>query len=137
MYKSVKTGYNGPIIKKEEEPYMFTKSQIELQAHIEAKNAEGKKWMDENPGSFYGMTVTDPAHWADQGITTVEQYEYQMEYYGLFDYIAGLTSKGNARYLLSLCTTIDDLNAVYSDFGAQMDIDPAWEVEKAWCEDAA
>ena len=116
---------------------MFSKSQIELQTHIEAKNAEGKKWMNENPGSYYGMTVSDPAHWAEQGITTVEQYEYQMEYYGLFDYIANLTSKGNARYLLSLCCTIEDLNAVYSDFGAQMDIDPAMEVEKTWCFNSA
>ena len=136
MYKLVKTGYNSPIIKKEEEPLMFTKSQIELQAHIEAKNAEGKKWMDENPGSYYGMTVTDPAHWAEQGITTVEQYEYQMEYYGLFDYIANETSKSKARYLLSLCTTIEDLNEVYEDFCAQMDIDLSCEAEKAWCEDA-
>ena len=118
---------------------MFTKSQIELQGHIEAKNAEGKKWMDENPGSFYGMTVTDPAHWADQGITTVEQYEYQMEYYGLFDYIANLTSKGNARYLLSLCCTMDDLNVAYERFNSNYDHnpDPVMEVENAWCEDAA
>lgn len=118
---------------------MFTKSQIELQAHIEAKNAEGKKWMDENPGSYYGMTVTDPAHWAEQGITTVEQYEYQMEYYGLFDYIAGLTSKGYARYLLSLCCTMDDLAVAYEKFNSnyEHDPDPAMEVEKAWCEDAA
>jgi len=116
---------------------MFTKSQMLLQSHIEAKNAEGQKWMDENPGSYYGMTVSDPAHWAEQGITTVEQYEYQMEYYGLFDYIAGLTSKGDARCLLSLGTSLQDLYAVYSDLGAQMDYDAAWEAEKAWCEDAA
>jgi len=109
-------------MKKAEEQKMFTKSQIELQAHIEAKNAEGKKWMDENPGSYYGMTVTDPAHWAEQGITTVEQYEYQMEYYGLFDYIANLTSKGHARYLLSLCCTMDDLNAAYAEFNCNHEV---------------
>ena len=101
---------------------MFTNSQMLLQSYIEAKNAEGQKWMDENPGSFYGMTVTDPAHWADQGITTVEQYAYQMEYYGLFDYIAGLTSKGNARYLLSLCTTMQDLDAVYAEFNCNREV---------------
>jgi len=101
---------------------MFTNSQMLLQSYIEAKNAEGKKWMDENPGSYYGMTVTDPAHWAEQGITTVEQYEYQMEYYVLFDYIAGLTSKGNARYLLSLCTTMDDLDVAYAEFNCNREV---------------
>ena len=101
---------------------MFTKDQIALKNHIEAKNAEGKKWMDENPGSYYGMTVSDPAHWAEQGITTIEQYEYQMEYYGLFDYIANLTSKCNARYLLSLCTTIDDLNVAYVEFNCNHEV---------------
>jgi hypothetical protein len=101
---------------------MYTKSQIELQAYIEAKNAEGKAWVNENPGSYYGMTVSDPAHWAEQGITTVEQYEYQMEYYALFDYIAHLTSKGNARYLLSLCCTIDDLNVAYAEFNCNHEV---------------
>ncbi len=101
---------------------MFTNEQMLLQSHIEAKNAEGQKWMDENPGSYYGMTVSDPAHWADQGITTVEQYEYQMEYYGLFDYIAGLTSKGNARYLLSLCTTMQDLDVAYAEFNCNREV---------------
>ena len=95
---------------------MFTKDQIALQKYIEAKNAEGKLWMEENPGSYYGMTVSDPAHWAEQGITSVEQYEYQMEYYALFDYIANVTSKSHARYLLSLCCTMEDLNEVYINF---------------------
>ncbi|KZX57814.1 hypothetical protein A3709_19515 [Halioglobus sp. HI00S01] len=38
-----------------------------LIAHIEAENAQ------------FGSTVTtDPAHWADYGITTVEQYQHYM-----------------------------------------------------------
>lgn len=101
---------------------MFTKSQMLLQSHIEARNEISRREMAENPGTFIGITVSDPAHWADQGITTVEQYEYQMEYYGLFDYIAGLTSKGNARYLLSLCTTMQDLDVAYAEFNCNREV---------------
>ena len=72
--------------------------------------------MDDNPGSYYGMSVSDPAHWAEQGITSIEQYEYQMEYYGLFDYIAGKTSKSHARYLLNMCCTLKDLEEAYQQF---------------------
>ncbi len=101
---------------------MFTKSQIELQSHIEARNDKNREEMASTPGLYIGITVSDPAHWAEQGITTVEQYEYQMEYYGLFDYIANLTSKSNARYLLSLCCTMDDLNVAYAEFNCNHEV---------------
>ena len=56
--------------------------QMELVKHIEAKNAETQKWMNENPGSWGGMIVTDPAHWAEYGVYTVEDYErYELETY--------------------------------------------------------
>lgn len=42
----------------------------ELQAHIEAQNAQ-------NEGSFFAV-VSDPAHWAGYGITTVYEYEHYM-----------------------------------------------------------
>jgi len=53
-----------------------------LVKHIEAINAKTQKWMDENPGSWGGMIVTDPAHWAEYGVHTVEDFErYQLETY--------------------------------------------------------
>lgn len=42
----------------------------ELQAHIEAENAK-------HADSFFSV-VSDPAHWAGYGITTVAQYEHYM-----------------------------------------------------------
>ena len=95
---------------------MFTKSQIELRNHIEAKNSEGKKWLDENPRSYYGMTVSDPAHWAELGITSIVPSEYHMEYYGLFDYIAGKTLTSLARYFFKICFTLKALDYAYQQF---------------------
>lgn len=46
-----------------------------LLEHIKNINAESKKWMSENPGSWAGMIVEDIKHWNDQGIFTVEDYE--------------------------------------------------------------
>lgn len=55
---------------------------MELVKHIEAINAKTQKWMNENPGSWGGMIVTDPAHWAEYGVYTVEDYErYELETY--------------------------------------------------------
>jgi hypothetical protein len=48
---------------------------MELVKHLEAQNAKTQKWMDENPGSWGGMIVTDPAHWAKYGVYTVEDYQ--------------------------------------------------------------
>jgi hypothetical protein len=53
-----------------------------LVKHIEELNAKTQKWMDENPGSWGGMIVTDPAHWAEYDVYTVEDFErYQLETY--------------------------------------------------------
>lgn len=43
--------------------------------HIKNINAQSKKWMDENPGSWAGMVPEDIKFWNDQGIFTVEEYE--------------------------------------------------------------
>lgn len=50
----------------------------ELIAHIEAQNAKAKAWMDEQPGRWAGMLVTDPEHWAEMGILTVEDFQREM-----------------------------------------------------------
>ena len=55
---------------------------MELVKHLEAQNAKTQKWMDENPGSWGGMIVTDPAHWAEYGVYTVADFErYELETY--------------------------------------------------------
>lgn len=46
-----------------------------LLQHIKDINAQSKKWMDENPGSWAGMVPEDIKFWNDQGIFTVEDYE--------------------------------------------------------------
>ena len=46
-----------------------------LLQHIKNINAQSKKWMNENPGSWAGMIPEDIKFWNDQGIFTVEDYE--------------------------------------------------------------
>ena len=53
----------------------FTADQIELQQHIEAQNAEFTAQCKERGATFWTTTVSDPAHWAEYGITTIAQYE--------------------------------------------------------------
>ena len=50
-------------------------NKMSLLQHIKNINAESKKWMDENPGSWAGMLTEDIKYWNDQGIFTVEDYE--------------------------------------------------------------
>ena len=88
----------------------------DLIKHIKARNLESKIEMRENPGTFIGLLTEDRKHWNDQGIFTAEQFEFQMEYYGLYDYIGCVTSKSYARFLLQDCKTMDDLNRVYAEF---------------------
>lgn len=53
----------------------FTAEQLQLQAHIEAENAKWVAECEAMGAEWYGTTVTDPAHWAEMGVFTVEQYE--------------------------------------------------------------
>jgi len=48
----------------------------QLVAHIKSLNAKTQAWIDEDPDSRWaGMLVEDLAHWAEQGIHTVEDFE--------------------------------------------------------------
>ena len=48
----------------------------ELVRHIEKINAETKAWVAEDPKNRWGgELVTDPAHWAEYGIFTPEDYD--------------------------------------------------------------
>ena len=87
-----------------------------LITHIKGINAKSRQEMAENPGTFIGLLAEDCKHWNDQGIFTTEQFEFQMEYYSLYDYIGCVTTKSYARYLLQDCKTMDDLNMVYIEF---------------------
>lgn len=51
----------------------------ELTAHIQALNAKSYAWVAEDPTRrFASILVSDAMHWADYGITTVEQFEHYM-----------------------------------------------------------
>lgn len=88
----------------------------DLITHIKSRNLESKLEMLENPGTYIGLLSEDREHWNDQGIFTAEQFEFQMEYYALYDYIGCVTTKSYARFLLQDCKTMDDLNMVYIEF---------------------
>ena len=46
----------------------------ELIEHIRKMNEEGRERMAKDPNVWVGMITEDPQHWADYGITTVEQF---------------------------------------------------------------
>jgi hypothetical protein len=62
----------------------FTADQLALQAHIEAKNAEFVKRCEEEAAELYYTTVSDPAHWAEFDVFTIEDYKR----YSLISYIS-------------------------------------------------
>ena len=71
----------------------YTAAQMELVAHIEAQNAKALAWVAEDPTNrAVGITVTDPAHWAEYGIFSVDQYEHymaSMSHYDVFKRVHG------------------------------------------------
>lgn len=51
----------------------------ELQQYIETQNAKWVAECEARGATFYTTTVSDPEHWAEYGIYTVEQYQkYQL-----------------------------------------------------------
>ena len=70
-----------------------TMSINELQAYIEKDNARTQAWIDEAEGRLSTMLVSDPAHWAKQGVYTVadllhnraaaDHYDYYKEVHGI------------------------------------------------------
>ena len=98
----------------------------ELQAHIEAENA---KYADS-----YFSVVSDPAHWADYGITTVAQYEHYMavaDYVDTYKEVNGIKPRWVAFDELS----IEDLGEMTDSLYAQAHAEREWEAEDdAWIE---
>jgi hypothetical protein len=94
----------------------------DLITHIKGINEKSRQEMAENPGTFIGLLAEDREHWNDQGIFTTEQFQFQMEYYSLYDYIGCVTTKSYARSLLQDCKTMDDLNMVYIEFAQPSEV---------------
>tara|TARA_Y100000034_G_scaffold111669_1_gene144957 strand:- start:584 stop:817 length:234 start_codon:yes stop_codon:yes gene_type:complete len=46
----------------------------ELIRHIQQLNEASRRKMEDNSSIFIGIFTEDPSHWADYGITTVEQF---------------------------------------------------------------
>jgi len=68
--------------------------QIALQAHLDSAKAETLAWVAVDPNNRWGCyAVTDLAHWAEQGIYTVAQYEHHVaaaEHYDFYKEVNGI-----------------------------------------------
>ena len=62
----------------------FTQEQLALQAHIKADNEAFVARCKAEGATAWGVTVDDPAHWAEMGVFNIEQYER----YSLVSYIS-------------------------------------------------
>ena len=73
---------------------------MELVTHIEAKNAEMQQWIDEDPKNrFGGMLVTDPAHWAEYGVTTPKELDRYLDEQTLYEMVSYATSTVSYTHL--------------------------------------
>tara|TARA_B100002019_G_scaffold286684_1_gene297536 strand:+ start:491 stop:1015 length:525 start_codon:yes stop_codon:yes gene_type:complete len=55
----------------------FTQEQLDLQAHIKSSNEKFVEECKANGATAWGVTVDDPAHWAEYGVFNIAQYERQ------------------------------------------------------------
>ena len=55
----------------------FTQEQLALQAHIKADNEAFVARCKAEGATAWGVTVDDPAHWAEMGVFNIDQYERQ------------------------------------------------------------
>ena len=62
----------------------FTQEQLALQAHIKADNEAFVARCKAEGATAWGVTVDDPAHWAEYGVFNIAQYER----YSLISYIS-------------------------------------------------
>ena len=62
----------------------FTQEQLALQAHIKADNEAFVARCKAEGATAWGVTVDDPAHWAEMGVFNIDQYER----YSLISYIS-------------------------------------------------
>ena len=57
---------------------MYTSQQLELKAHIDAANAKFIQDCKERGSTFYAYPTNDLDHWAEFGVFTIEQFEFDM-----------------------------------------------------------
>ena len=51
----------------------------DLRNHIAALNAKTRAWVDAGEGRWATTLVEDPSHWAEYGVTTPLQFDWQMQ----------------------------------------------------------
>ena len=96
----------------------YSQSQIKLQAHIEAENAKVAAWVAEDPANrCAGTMVSDPAHWAQYGIFTLDQYLFEMAKSAYSD---SYKSLWGMRPDLSRFTTLAEVEAAQKSVYAEM-----------------
>ena len=96
----------------------YSQSQIELQAHIEAENAKAAAWVAEDPANrFSGMVTSNPDHWAQYGIFTVEQYLFEMAKSAYSD---SYKSLWGTRPDLSRFTTLAEIESAQKSVDSEM-----------------
>lgn len=96
----------------------FTAEQIALRDHIEATNAKFVAEAKANGATAWFTTVSDPAHWAECGIFTIEQYERDR----LISYISDV-SKDARGYRTRLNWdeySMEELQAIADDFTEEL-----------------
>ena len=90
---------------------------MELVTHIEALNAKTQLWIDEDPSNrFGGMLVTDPAHWAEYGVSTPAELDRYLDEQTLYEMVSYATSKSYARHVVSESSTLSN-----EEFQKEMD----------------
>ena len=108
----------------------FTESQIALQNHIEAQNAKTQAWIDEDPQNRWaGITVSDPEHWAEYNIFTVEQYEHyqlKMAVWEMYKDVHGF----RPRHMGLSEMTTEELEAEIESLQRTVEAERKWEAER-------
>ena len=79
--------------------------------HIKSINQKTTDWVNESPTTrFAGLYCDDPKHWADYGITTIDQFEHYILVTEVFELTrSAFGYKPSWAGLMSLTT--DDLKA--------------------------
>ena len=96
----------------------FTAEQIALRDHIEAANAKFVAEAKANGATAWFTTVSDPAHWAEFGIFTIEQYERDR----LISYISDVSkeARGYRERLNWDEYTMEELEAIADSFTEEL-----------------
>ena len=84
-----------------------------LKNHIDCINEKSLAEKEMNPGLWISAIRNDTDYWFDCGITTPEEFDFQMDYEACYDMIADCTSKSFARSVLANCKTVEELNEAY------------------------